>query len=105
MQATRKAHMTQHGPSVHAAASTQRGREVHDGVSEGPWYADKALLLLLLGVAIMFGQTFYNLLTVGLWTNPQFSHGPIVFLVALYLFGKRWNEIYRRERYAPTPGL
>jgi len=70
--------------------------------SEAPWYADKLLWLLTVGLAVMFGQTFYSLLTVGLWTNPQFSHGPIVLLAAIYLLGKRWNEVSRTERNAPS---
>jgi exosortase B len=53
----------------------------------------------------MFGQTFFTLLTVGLWTDPAFSHGPIVLMIALYLLLKRWAELSRLEPYAPSSNL
>jgi len=98
--------MTEHNTSPALTCIARAwSRESGPGVSEGPWYADKLLILLLIGLAVMFGQTFFTLLTVGLWTNPAFSHGPIVLMVALYLMGKRWNELSRSERYAPSPKL
>jgi len=59
-------------------------------------------LILLAGLTIMFGPTFYDLLAGGEWTMAQNSHGPLVFAIALWLLWTR-GEVRSGEAYAPAP--
>ncbi len=69
------------------------------------WYADPTSWLLVAGVGLMFGRTFYQLLTTGLWTNPEFSHGPIILAVALFLLLRRLAQLAATEPCVPAPAI
>jgi exosortase B len=51
---------------------------------------------LLIGLAVLYVPTFYNLLT-GLWTKSDQTQGPLILMVVLYLF---WDK---REHLLPNP--
>lgn len=45
-----------------------------------------------LGLAILFGPTFFDLFT-GAWIGEEQGHGPIIFGLALWLIWRRWPEV------------
>lgn len=65
---------------------------------------DARMWLLLVGLSVMFGPTFFDLLVGGEWTEGQNSHGPLVFVISLWLFWKRWDTGLGIED-EPTPIL
>lgn len=51
-----------------------------------PW------ILVLCGLAAMYGPTFYDLFT-GLWSTDEQGHGPIVLAISLWLIYRRWTDV------------
>lgn len=47
---------------------------------------------LALGVAALFGPTFYDLLT-GIWSTESYAHGPIILCLALWLLYRQWPQL------------
>jgi exosortase B len=52
-----------------------------------PW------LILLVGLCILYVPSFYGLSRT-LWATEAQGHGPIVLMIALWLIGRRWREIF-----------
>lgn len=49
-------------------------------------------VIMAVGLAVMYGPTFYDLFT-GLWTSDQQGHGPIIFFLSGWLLYKKWPEV------------
>jgi exosortase B len=47
---------------------------------------------VLLGLAVLFGPTFYDLFT-GAWVGEEQGHGPIIFGLALWLIYRKWPDM------------
>lgn len=47
---------------------------------------------VLLGLAVLFVPTFYDLFT-GAWVGEEQGHGPIIFGLALWLIYRKWPEM------------
>lgn len=47
---------------------------------------------IFVGLAILFGPTFYDLFT-GAWIGEEQGHGPIIFFLALWLIWRKWPEV------------
>ena len=47
---------------------------------------------VLLGLAILFVPTFYDLFT-GAWVGEEQGHGPIIFGLALWLIYRKWPDM------------
>jgi exosortase B len=47
---------------------------------------------VLLGLAVLFAPTFYDLFT-GPWVGEEQGHGPIIFGLALWLIYRKWPEM------------
>jgi exosortase B len=47
---------------------------------------------VLLGLAVLFVPTFYDLFT-GPWVGEEQGHGPIIFGLALWLIYRKWPEM------------
>jgi exosortase B len=47
---------------------------------------------VLLGLAVLFVPTFYDLFT-GAWVGEEQGHGPIIFGLALWLIYRNWPEM------------
>jgi exosortase B len=47
---------------------------------------------VLLGMAVLFVPTFYDLFT-GPWVGEEQGHGPIIFGLALWLIYRKWPEM------------
>lgn len=47
---------------------------------------------VFLGLALLFGPTFYDLFT-GAWIGEEQGHGPIIFFLALWLIWRKWPEV------------
>jgi exosortase B len=47
---------------------------------------------VLLGLALLFGPTFYSLFT-GAWVSEEQGHGPIIFFLAIWLIWRKWPEV------------
>jgi exosortase B len=47
---------------------------------------------VLLGMAVLFLPTFYDLFT-GPWISEEQGHGPIIFALACWLVVRRWDEM------------
>jgi hypothetical protein len=64
--------------------------------SPGRWRALRAALPewwpVLLGLAVLFVPTFYDLFT-GAWVGEEQGHGPIIFGLALWLIYRKWPEM------------
>lgn len=69
--------------------------------------ADNAgLWVMLLGLAAMFLPTLWSLIvTTGLWTDDEHSHGPIILTISIWLLWKRWTEIDDFSQFKPAPRL
>jgi exosortase B len=63
-----------------------------------------ALWVLFAGIAVMYVPTFWSLITTGMWTDAENGHGPIIFVVAMWLLWMRWHET-DPKLYAPAPML
>lgn len=46
---------------------------------------------ILLGLAVLFGPTFYDLFT-GAWIGEEQGHGPIIFFLAMWLIWRKWPD-------------
>jgi exosortase B len=62
-----------------------------DAASRPPKFTDLSVVLLLSAAAIMFFPTFYDLLFGGIWAAADYSHGPFVLAIALWLLYQRWE--------------
>jgi len=62
------------------------------------------LAVLLIGLVVMFGPTVFRLLDGGAWTEPESSHGPLIFAISLWLLWRRFAAIPVAERGDPAPG-
>jgi exosortase len=54
-------------------------------------------LTLVACASAMFAPTLYRLLSVGAWTTPEYSHGPLVLAVSFWLLWLRLREPVRRS--------
>jgi exosortase B len=58
------------------------------------------------GLAAMFVPTLWSLnFHSGLWTTEEYSHGPIILVLSLWLLWKRWDERGVVASDQPAPGL
>lgn len=46
---------------------------------------------ILVGLAVLFGPTFYDLFT-GAWIGEEQGHGPIIFFLAMWLIWRKWPD-------------
>lgn len=63
-----------------------------------------ALWVLFAGIAVMYIPTFWSLITTGMWTDAENGHGPIIFVVSMWLLWVRWHEVSPKI-YSPAPIL
>ena len=64
------------------------------------------LWVMFAGLAAMFLPTLWSLIvTTGLWTDDEHSHGPIILTISIWLLWKRWTEIEDFSPYKPAPVL
>ena len=63
------------------------------------------LLIVLVGLASMYIPTFINLFQ-GIWLSDGQGHGPIVFVISLWLLYRKWSEVLaaRTEQKGSTAG-
>jgi exosortase B len=61
-----------------------------------------ALWVLFAGIAVMYVPTFWSLITTGMWTDAENGHGPIIFVVSMWLLWMRWHET-STHLYSPAP--
>jgi exosortase B len=66
------------------------------------WPPHPRVLILLVGLAVMFGPTFFDLLNGGEWTEAQNSHGPLVFAISIWLFWQRSGTGFDGPKDAPA---
>lgn len=59
---------------------------------------------IVLGLMVLYGPTFYDLLT-GLWITEAQAHGPIIFALALWLIYRQWPLMMERSAGKPTSGM
>ena len=59
-------------------------------------------LLVLLGLATLFGPTFYDLSRT-LWAGDQQGHGPIVLMVTCWLVWRSWPQLNDTTASEPVP--
>ncbi len=52
---------------------------------------DPATWLMLGGLLAMYVPTLVRLLNHGLWSNEEHSHGPMIFMICLWLLQQRWR--------------
>lgn len=57
-------------------------------------------LPILLGLLIMYGPTFYDLLN-GLWADDNQMHGPIILALSLWLIYRQWPDMIKRSKNKP----
>lgn len=65
----------------------------------GPQRALKLWWPVLLGLAALYGPTYWSL-AHGIWNTEEQAHGPIVLIVTLYLF---WSQKAGLAAYAAAP--
>jgi hypothetical protein len=77
---------------------------------EAPWSSarrlatvNRPLCVLLGGLAVMFVPTVFRLLDGGAWTEPESSHGPLIFVIALWLLWDAWRAIPAQTFRSPAP--
>lgn len=64
------------------------------------------LWVMFAGLAAMFLPTLWSLIvTTGLWTDDEHSHGPIILTISIWLLWKRWTEIEDFSQFKPSPKL
>jgi exosortase B len=59
---------------------------------------------IVLGLIVLYGPTFYDLLT-GLWITEAQAHGPIIFALALWLIYRQWPLMMERSTGKPTSSM
>jgi len=47
---------------------------------------------ILLGIMVLYVPTFYDLIT-GLWVTEEQAHGPVIFLLAIWLIYRQWPQM------------
>lgn len=47
---------------------------------------------ILLGIMVLYVPTFYDLIT-GLWATEEQAHGPIIFVLAIWLIYRQWPHM------------
>lgn len=52
---------------------------------------------LMLGMAALYGPTFYDLAT-GLWSTESYAHGPIILALALWLLARLYPRMAQQRR-------
>jgi exosortase B len=62
-----------------------------------PW------LLLVTGYLALYLPTFYDL-SQKIWMDPEQAHGPLIFLIVLYLFWDKKQELPNKDRPYPILG-
>ncbi|MCX9156657.1 exosortase B [Niveibacterium sp. 24ML] len=67
-----------------------------DSVDLAPW------LLVLFGLAAMYGPSFYDLFR-GIWSTDEQAHGPIVMGVSAWLIYRSRSELFGSSNAAPRP--
>lgn len=55
---------------------------------------------ILFGLTVLYVPTFFDLFT-GLWSTEEQAHGPIIFLLALWLMFRLWPAMLKQS--TPTP--
>lgn len=59
---------------------------------------------IVLGLIVLYGPTFYDLLT-GLWITEAQAHGPMIFALALWLIYRQWPLMMERSAGKPTSSM
>jgi len=55
---------------------------------------------IVLGILILYIPTFYNLFT-GLWASEEQAHGPIIFVLAIWLIYRQWPLMVEKSAGNP----
>ena len=70
------------------------------------YLANRALWLMMFGMAVMFMPTLYGLFAEnGLWLDDEHSHGPIILSISFWLIWKRWQGVDDFSDLRPSLGL
>lgn len=78
-----------------------QARKLFDGRTVSP-----DLWLLLIGSLALLVPTLWSLLgTNGLWRTDEYAHGIIIFVIAFWLLGMRWQEAGDTSQFKPAPML
>jgi exosortase B len=59
---------------------------------------------IVLGLIVLYGPTFYDLLT-GLWITEAQAHGPMIFALALWLIYRQWPLMMERSAGKPASSM
>ncbi len=59
---------------------------------------------VLLGLLVLYVPTFYELFH-GLWATEAQAHGPLIFVLALWLLYRLWPEMMAKSEGKPSSGL
>ena len=60
-------------------------------------------LPVVLGLAVMYGPSLYDLFT-GIWSSDEQMHGPIVLGISLWLMYRNWPAMEQAANGQPTSG-
>ena len=93
----------------HAQSSFRGFRpELLSGISSGlaeRFRKNPASVVLIAGLAIMYIPTFVRLLMEGAWTSAENGHGPLIFVVSMWLICSRCRERFPIEIDKPAAKL
>jgi exosortase B len=72
--------------------------------SRQPWSIHLPWLIVLAGLLVMYGPTFFDLFR-GLWSSTEQGHGPIVLGIAVWLLYRAWPEVSNPDAARPCPTI
>ena len=59
---------------------------------------------VLLGMTVLYVPTFYGLFN-GLWATEEQAHGPIIFVLALWLIYRQWPRMMEKSAGKPSSAM
>ena len=59
---------------------------------------------VLLGMTVLYVPTFYGLFN-GLWATEEQAHGPIIFVLALWLIYRQWPRMMEKSASKPSSAM
>ena len=72
--------------------------------SRQPWSIHLPWLVVLAGLLVMYGPTFFDLFR-GLWSSSEQGHGPIVLGISVWLLYRGWPQVSDPDASQPKPGI
>jgi exosortase B len=60
--------------------------------------------MMIGGLLALYSPTLYQLLNGGLWASEEYSHGPLILAISLWLLWERWRAV-EASRVARPPGV